>query len=159
MTLPPSGIACQVADPAVILSSTDLQARPKVVPSLRATSPPAKSQISIAERSLGILFESLLLLLIELSATPRWVPPLYHISLWAHQVVPRAARLRLHNFLTLIYPDSMLRYRIPSPKTWGVLMLPPQIKCLDSDSSCGFNLNAICRVADLMKATGQLRND
>jgi len=81
------------------------------------------------------------------------------ISLWAHQVVSQAARARLHNFLIPIYPDSILRYCDTFPQDVGALMMLPQIKCLDSGSSFGFNPNAMYKAVDLMKATGQLRND
>jgi hypothetical protein len=80
--------------------------------------PPAKSQISTTERSLGILFESLLLLLIGLPTIPRWVPLL---PTFPSGHIRSSLKRQEHACITSSFPSTLTAYcdtAIPSLKTW-----------------------------------------
>jgi nicotinamide/nicotinate riboside kinase len=71
---------------------------------------------------------------------------------------PSSGKSTLAYLLTLIYPDSILLHADDFSKDEGVPLLPPPLNCLDSDSVYGVDFNAMYKVLDHIKATGQLHD-
>jgi nicotinamide/nicotinate riboside kinase len=82
-------------------------------------------------------------------------PPLLFLGISG---CPSSGKSTLAYLLTLVYPDSILLHADDFSKDEGVPMLPPPLSCLDSDSIYGVDFNAMYKVLDHIKATGQLED-
>lgn len=71
---------------------------------------------------------------------------------------PSSGKSTLAYLLTLIYPDTILLHADDFPKDEGVPVLPPPLSCLDSDSIRAVDFNAMYKVLDHVKTTGQLHD-
>lgn len=80
-------------------------------------------------------------------------PPLLFLGISG---CPSSGKSTLAYLLTLIYPDGILLHADDFTKDEGVPMLPPPLNWLDSDSVYGVDFNAMYKVLDYIKATGQL---
>ena len=84
------------------------------------------------------------------------LPPLFFLGISG---CPSSGKSTLSYLLTLIYPESILLHGDDFPKDAGVPVLPPPLRCLDSDSKYAVDLSAMYKVLDHIKTTGRLPND